>query len=139
MKYLDISNTKERTIKFGISMPDRYKEGEVDTDSWWNVHLVVKKDYANKEMEFSFVQESMTTFELKEFVEKIEKALLPNQKEKMQFCTMEPDFRFEFDGHSGVMHLNLAYADTLSLWLEREDFVRIKEYVKEFLSKMKVN
>ena len=75
MKYLDISNTSERMIKFGLSMPDRYKAGEVDTDPWWNVHLIVKKDCARKKIDFSFAQESMTTFELKELVKEIEKTL----------------------------------------------------------------
>lgn len=139
MKYLDISNTSERMIKFGLSMPDRYKAGEVDTDPWWNVHLIVKKDCGRKKIDFSFAQESMTTFELKELVKEIEKTLLPNQKEEMMFWTMEPDFRFEFNGRSGALRFNLAYADTLSLRLEREDFVRIKDYVKDFLDEMNLN
>ena len=50
MKYLDISNTNERLIKFGLSMPERYKNGDADTDSWWNVHLIVKKDCAKKKI-----------------------------------------------------------------------------------------
>ncbi len=139
MKYLDISNTSERMIKFGLSMPNRYKEGDFDTDPWWNVHLIVKKDCEKKKIEFSFAQESMTTYELKDLVKEIEKALLPNQKEKMIFDTMEPDFRFEFNGDYGTMYFNLAYADTLSFWLEREDFVRIKDYIKNFLDEMNVN
>ena len=57
----------------------------------------------------------------------------------MMFWTMEPDFRFEFNGRSGALRFNLAYADTLSLRLEREDFVRIKDYVKDFLDEMKLN
>lgn len=52
MKYLDISNTNERMIKFGLSMPDRYKAGYVETDPWWNVHLMVKKDCEKKKMSF---------------------------------------------------------------------------------------
>lgn len=136
MKYLDISNTSERMIKFGLSIPEKYKSGDADTDPWCNVHLIVKKDYGKKKIAFSFAQESMTAFELKELVREIEMALLPNQKEKMFFDTMEPDFRFEFDGYSGQMHLNLCYADTLSFWLKREDFVRIKNYVKDFLDEI---
>ena len=139
MKYLDISNTNERIIKFGLSIPDRYKEGNTETDPWCNVHLIVKKDYGKKKIEFSFAQESMTTFELKELVEEIDKALLPNQKEKMIFDTMEPDFSFEFDGYSGQMHFNLCYADTLSFWLKREDFISIKDYIKNFLDDMNGN
>ncbi len=139
MKYLDISNTGERMIKFGLSMPDRYKAGDIETDPWWNVHLIVKKDCGHKKIEFSYVQESMTTFELKELVEEIEKALLPNQKEKMFFNTMEPDFSFEFNGYSGQMHFNLCYADILSFLLKREDFVRIKDYIKNFLTDIDVN
>ena len=52
MKYLDISNTNERLIKFGLSMPKRYKDGDVESDPWWNVHLIVKKDCEKKKIEF---------------------------------------------------------------------------------------
>jgi len=138
MKYLDISNTNQRVIKFGLSKPERYRDGYVESDPWWKVHLIVKKDCAGKKIEFSYAQESMTTFELKELVNQIETALIPNQKEKMEFVTMEPDFSFEFNGNSGVMHFNLSYADKLSFRLEREDFIRIKNYVKNFLIEMNV-
>lgn len=139
MKYLDISNTNERVIKFGLSKPERYKDGAVESDPWWNVHLIVKKDCENKKIEFSFAQESMTTYELKELVKEIENALLPNQKGKMIFDTMESDFRFEFNGNYGIMYFNLCYADTLSFYLEREDFVCIKNYIKNFLIEMSVD
>lgn len=80
----------------------------------------------------------MTTTELKELVKEIENALLPNQNEEMIFDTMEPDFRFEFNGRYGIMYFNLCYADTLSFWLKREDFIRIKEYIENFLKEMNV-
>ena len=48
MNYLDISNTSERMIKFGLSIPDRYKPGDVDADPWCNVHLIIKKDAFRK-------------------------------------------------------------------------------------------
>lgn len=133
MEYVYIANTKEREIKFGLSIPERYKEKCIDTDPWWNVHLIVSKDYGGKKIDFSFVAESMTTTELDALVHEIENVCLGDQKEKMMFDTIEPDYRFEFDGTSGILSINLAYADSLKLWLTKDNFISIKEYIKKAL------
>ena len=45
MEYVNLSNINERVIKFGLSVPERYKNISIsdieEFDPWWNVHLIV--------------------------------------------------------------------------------------------------
>ena len=59
MKYVEISNTEERKILFGISLPERYIT-DPEPDPWWKVYILVDKP----KIRYEAFYESMVQYEL---------------------------------------------------------------------------
>lgn len=126
MEYVEISNTENRIIKFGLSKVEIYKIGKnADDDPWWNVHVVVKKPGIN----YDVVGESMTQTELLDLAEMINetKSYDIHTDEKINF--MEPDYSFILSGWRGILEINIGYTDTLNIWLTRENLDDIESYI----------
>lgn len=126
MDYVEISNTEDRIIKFGLSEVERYKTGkDTDDDPWWNVHVIVKKPG----IDYDVVGESMTQMELLELAEMINKTKSYDihTEEKTDF--MEPDYSFILSGWRGILEINIKYTDSLNIWLTRDNLDDIASYI----------
>lgn len=128
--YVIISDTEDRVIKFGLSLPERYKYNySRSEDPWWKVHVIVKKP----EFEINRSFESMTHVELEDLADKIdESANGPITEQRIDF--MEPDYEFIISSISGELVICIKYADSIHLHLEREDLESISTYIRKKLN-----
>ena len=127
MEYFEIANTEKRIIKIGLEKPERYVKGEEqEADPWWNVYVYVKI-YGT---EFEFTEESMVSSEINELIETIERSknFKNDFEEELRF--MEPDHRFLINKYRGIWIINLGFADSLHLFIERDILEKLGEYLK---------
>ena len=126
METVIISNTEDRVIQFGIAEPERYiTGGDTDTDPWWNVCVFVKKPG----IEINAMAEAMTTLELLELSRVIKETRRKNDHKNIYVDFMEPDYAFDISGLHGILHINLRYADSLDIWLTKENMDDIANYI----------
>lgn len=129
MRLVEISNTDERIIKFGISLPERYLTSP-EHDPWWKVYVLVEKS----EVRYEAFYESMLQSELLELAKCIENS----KKFKVGYIEevdpIEPDYSFKIGVLSGILKINMKYADSLCIYLTRENLDEIALYITDIIN-----
>lgn len=127
MEYIELSNMKDRIIKFGLSKPKRYKNNYVtDEDPWWKIHINVKKPG----IEYDTSYESMAQSELLYLADATEKSKEFDIRDKEKIDFMEPDYDFILESKHGILVVNICHADSLCSWLTRDNLDDISIYIK---------
>ena len=129
MKLVEISNTEERKILFGLSFPERYIT-DPEPDPWWKEYVLVDKPGVRYEAFY----ESMLQCELLEWAECIEKSKLFAVGYIESVDTIEPDYSFDIGTLSGTLNINMRYGDSLEVYLTRDNLDEIASYIKNTLN-----
>ena len=131
MEYVIISDQEDRVIKLGWTRGERYAD-EVSKgwDPWWDFHVIVKKPCIN----YDCVSESMMESELLDLMDCIYKSREIDIFHETGPCFMEPDYNFTMSEFHGILSINVNYADSIQIWLERKHLDAIAEYLKKALN-----
>ena len=130
IEYVIISDTEDRIIKFGLSLPERYKDNyPISDDPWWKVHVIVRKPG----IEINRSYESMTHLELEDLADRIDECADISINE-VHIDFMEPDYGFIVSRRYGELIVHIRDADSVTLWLERSDLENISSYIRRKLN-----
>lgn len=129
MRLVEISNIDKRIIKFGISLPERYITSP-EPDPWWKVYVLVDKP----EIKFEAFSESMLQSELLDLVKLIEKSKTFEEGYMENFELLEPDYSFKIGKIYGSFIINMKYADSLCIYLTRENLDEIACYITDIIN-----
>ena len=129
MKVVKISNDEERKISFGISLPERYILAP-ESNPWWKVYVLVDK----LEVRYEAFYESMLQYELLELVDCIEKSKSFKVGHMENVNPIEPDYSFDIGLLSGILNINMRHADSLRIYLTRENLDEIASYIKNIIN-----
>lgn len=80
-------------------------------------------------IEINAITEAMTKSELMELSMAIKEARKRNDQKDIYVGFMEPDYSFDISGLHGILHINLRYADSLDIWLTKENMDDIANYI----------
>ncbi|MCQ2469518.1 MAG: hypothetical protein MJ100_06890 [Ruminococcus sp.] len=130
IEYVIISDTEDRVIKFGLSIPEFYKDNySKEDDPWWKVHVIVKKPG----IEINRSNEAMTHYELQDLADKIDERSDTSINE-MHIDFMEPYYGFIVSRSYGELIVHIRDADSVTLWLEESDLENISSYIRRKLN-----
>ena len=130
MEYVVISDLEDRVVKLGWTRGERYAdEVAKGWDPWWNFHVIIKKPCVN----YNCISESMTESELRELLDCIYKSREVDIFHETGPSFMEPDYDFTMSEFHGILSINVQHADSIQIWLERENLDAIAEYLKKAL------
>lgn len=125
-----IYDEEKRKFWFGISEVDRTQDEE--DDPWWNVRIV----YKNHWIDYDENNESMTESELKAIADEIEKRFINKENDNSGlFGFIEPDYKvkFESDFEHATFIINIGFADSINIGLNKEDLIKIYKYICDSL------
>lgn len=132
MEYVTISNLEDRIIKIGWAKGKRYDEEIANGEEfpWWSFHVIIKKPKISYE---DHIPESAIELELHELLYIIERSrrFKDGKEEVMSFMELDCDFTIARD--RGELSINLKRADSLTIWLNRENLDDIAKYLKKLL------
>lgn len=125
-----IYDKEKRKFWFGISEVDRNQDEE--DDPWWNVRII----YKNHWIDYDENNESMTELELKAIADEIEKRFIKKENNNSGlFGFIEPDYKVKFE--AGFEHatfiINIGFADSINICLNREDLIKIYKCICDSL------
>ncbi|SFD04601.1 hypothetical protein [Ruminococcus albus] len=128
--YLTVYDDKNRTIKLGLFLPERYNEKDnKESDHWWLVHLYINTSIVKYDM----AMESMLQCELIDLAERIEKSKFISGEERVSF--MEQEYEFILSSQHGYLVINDTSCDSINLWLSRQELDSISCYIRDRIAK----
>jgi len=125
-----LCDEENRKFWFGISKVDRNQDEEDET--WWNVRVV----YENRWINYDENSESMTELELKAIAYEIEKRFIKKEKNNSErFSFIEPDYeiKFETSFKHAIFIINIGFADSINIWLNKDELIKIYNCICEAL------
>jgi|GEM_PF-2500093 len=126
-EYLIISDEKDRFIKLGLFLLERYNRNDnKESDPRWLVHIYLNKPL----MKYDTAMYSMTLSELIDLAKRIENSRSFDSGEERVYFKSQ-DYEFILSPLHGYLVINDTSCDSINLWLSRQELDSIACYIRD--------